>query len=251
MQEKIHDKLKEIEARHNVSVLYACESGSRAWGFPSADSDYDVRFIYAHPADIYLGIDDFKDTIDVPVNEVLDINGWDLKKALKLFRNSNAAVYEWLQSPIVYRKEGMLLPAAQAMMADTFSLKDGMHHYLGVARNAYGTLASEEVRLKKYFYCLRSLLAAMWIVDARQLPPMEFGALRKIVIDENWHREVDTLLAIKTEGNESTIIQPVGLLQTFITTSMAMCEEQAKELVSKKADIQPFNRLFKELVYAV
>ena len=152
MIEEIQTKLNEITAANQVRILYACESGSRAWGFPSADSVYDVRFIYLHTPDTYLSIDEPRDTIDLPVNEVLDINGWDLKKALRLFRGSNAALYEWILSPVVYAQSGAFRTRIHTIMNDYFSPKDGMHHYIGVARNSFSALTGEEVKLKKYFY---------------------------------------------------------------------------------------------------
>ena len=251
MLQQIQQKLSEIEAQHNVSILYACESGSRAWGFPSTDSDFDVRFIYAQPGDTYLSIDETKDTIDVPVDAVLDINGWDLKKSLKLFRNSNAAVYEWLQSPIVYKQSGNFLSDIRIMMPEYFSLRDGLNHYMGVARNSFNALTEDEVKLKKYFYCVRSILAAMWIVEKKEIPPMEFGTLRTLVKYNVWHSEIDRLLAIKTAGDESTLVPPITLLHSFIATNLALCEEAGKELVSKKMPASELNKFFKELIYAV
>lgn len=106
MNDIIIEKLLTIEQEKNVRMLYACESGSRAWGFASPDSDYDVRFIYAQPADNYLSIEERKDVIELPVNEVLDISGWDIRKVLQLFLKSNPPLYEWLQSPIVYKEQG-------------------------------------------------------------------------------------------------------------------------------------------------
>ena len=102
---RITSILKEIEARHGVAILYACESGSRGWGFASQDSDYDVRFIYQNPRNWYLSIDEKRDVIELPINDELDINGWDLRKALRLLRKSNPALFEWLSSPIVYRQD--------------------------------------------------------------------------------------------------------------------------------------------------
>src|ERR1044072_9601128 len=102
MQEIIQQQIRNIEKEHHVRILYACESGSRAWGFASPDSDYDVRFIYTRRADDYLSISERRDVIELPVNEVLDIGGWDIRKALQLFLKSNAPLYEWLQSPVVY-----------------------------------------------------------------------------------------------------------------------------------------------------
>ena len=103
MKDIIISKLAQIENDFKVKILYACESGSRAWGFASPDSDYDVRFIYVHNKSHYLSIDEHRDVIELPINEVLDINGWDLRKALRLFRKSNGPLYEWLQSPIIYQ----------------------------------------------------------------------------------------------------------------------------------------------------
>src|SRR3954464_10534874 len=103
MREQIEEALGAIERECGVRILYACESGSRAWGFPSPDSDYDVRIIYIHPPDWYLSIDDKKDTLELPINDELDISGWELRKALRMMRKSNAVIYEWLQSPIVYQ----------------------------------------------------------------------------------------------------------------------------------------------------
>ena len=105
VDEEIQRSIDEIEQSENVTVLYACESGSRAWGFHSQDSDYDVRFIYAHPPDWYLSVDLEKkrDVIERPILDDLDVSGWDLRKSLQLFRKSNPPLLEWLDSPIVYR----------------------------------------------------------------------------------------------------------------------------------------------------
>ncbi|MEQ8169833.1 MAG: nucleotidyltransferase domain-containing protein, partial [Candidatus Eremiobacterota bacterium] len=102
MKEKIPGELKKIEDEEKVKIIYACESGSRAWGFPSKDSDYDVRFIYVHDHDRYLSVYDRKDVIERPVCDLLDINGWDIRKAMRLLQKSNAALMEWFQSPVIY-----------------------------------------------------------------------------------------------------------------------------------------------------
>ena len=104
MTTRITAALAALEAQHGIRILYACESGSRAWGFPSPDSDYDVRFIYVHPLDWYLGLDEGPDTLNFPVDDELDLAGWELRKTLRLLRGSNAALFEWLQSPIVYHE---------------------------------------------------------------------------------------------------------------------------------------------------
>src|SRR3954464_6280309 len=100
MREQIEEALGAIERECGVRMLYACESGSRAWGFPSPDSDYDVRFFYLRPLSFYLSVAERKDQLDFPINDELDIKGWDIRKALQLVCKSNTTPFEWLQSPI-------------------------------------------------------------------------------------------------------------------------------------------------------
>ena len=96
--------------------MWACESGSRAWGFPSVNSDYDVRFVYLRRTEDYLRASPLRDVIEIPISDELDISGWDLPKALGLFRKSNPPLLEWLQSPIVYQQEKVFIDAISAMI---------------------------------------------------------------------------------------------------------------------------------------
>ena len=105
MRKSIIESIQSIEKDEHVVAFYVCESGSRAWGFPSSDSDYDVRFLYMHPVDWYLSIEPKRDVIEKPIDNQLDINGWVLKKALSLFRKSNPPLLEWLGSPIIYQEK--------------------------------------------------------------------------------------------------------------------------------------------------
>lgn len=251
MVSEIQQKLDELEKQHSVRILYACESGSRAWGFPSADSDYDVRFIYAHAPEKYLSIDEFRDVLDLPVNEVLDINGWDIRKALRLFRTSNPPLYEWLQSPIVYRQSAAFVSDIQQLMGCYFSPRAGLHHYFSMARNAFGELQSEEVRLKKYFYCLRPLLAALWIVEKNELPPMTFGALRTLINDPGLQESIDVLLARKEHADEKSTVQPVPGVHDFIQEQLAYCEARGKDILKKETDSAALNDLFRKYLYEI
>jgi len=248
MIEEIQNKLIAIEQQYNVRILYACESGSRAWGFPSTDSDYDVRFIYALQQNQYLSIEERKDSIDIPVNEVLDINGWDFRKSLRLFNNSNAPLYEWLQSPIIYKQDDSFLKNLKALMPVYFSLRKGMHHYLGMAKNACTELQGSEIKIKKYFYCLRPLLAALWIVDKQELPPMEFALLRTQIRDKDWQSAIDELLIIKAQATEKTTIQPVPVLNEFIEEQMEFCEQHIPSTHKENIDIEPLNIIFRNYI---
>jgi predicted nucleotidyltransferase len=218
---RIASALASLEATHNIRILYACESGSRAWGFPSPDSDYDVRFIYVHALDWYLGLDEGPDTLNFPVDEELDLAGWELRKTLRLLRGSNAALFEWLQSPIVYHETpGFRAPLAP-LLPSAFNLKAGLHHYLGqLRRGVEEDLVGEEVRLKRLFYALRSALAVRWIRERHALPPMEFAPLRAW-LPANLEQVVDELLAQKAHSNEKTAVARPNTLVEFLAAEYA------------------------------
>lgn len=248
MNSIIKSKLSEIENEFDVRILYACESGSRAWGFASPDSDYDVRFIYVHNMDFYLSIDDRRDVIEMDINDLLDINGWDLRKVLRLYRASNAALFEWLQSPLVYQKDENFYKTLMAMTPQYFSLRAGLHHYTSMTRSCYEKeLQGQTVRLKKYFYALRPILAAMWIAEKQEVPPMEFGQLRTLLPTE-LNETVDRLLAIKAEADEKHRIETIQPLNEFIFTHLLKCEEAAQDLESFKGNTDNLDKLFRDVV---
>jgi uncharacterized protein len=249
MDSSIKLKLTEIEQENDIRILYACESGSRAWGFASPDSDYDVRFVYVHPPEYYLSIDDKTDVIELDINDLLDINGWDLRKALRLFRGSNAALYEWLQSPIVYQKDENFYDNIMALMPKYFSLRAGMHHYLSMTRSCFEKeLQGDTVRLKKYFYALRPILAALWIAEKNEMPPMDFESLRAFLPDE-LSKTVDKLLDIKAEADEKYRVETVKPINDFIFQSMLKCEEAARDFHVFKGDTMALDTLFRQSVY--
>src|SRR5215470_1010716 len=136
MRRRIETALARIESERRVRVLLAIESGSRAWGFPSSDSDYDVRFVYVRPIETYLAVTPLRDVIERPVDATLDVSGWDLRKALQLMLRSNAVLIEWLTSPVRYRSwdgaEELLALARSAA-----SLTALTYHYQHQARRCF------------------------------------------------------------------------------------------------------------------
>lgn len=249
MRTIIAEKLSMIEKSQRVKIIYACESGSRAWGFASPDSDYDVRFIYIRPLNDYLGIAERRDVIELPVNEVLDIGGWDLRKALQLFLKSNAPLYEWVQSPIHYIPNNDLKADLLGLANRYFSDRAGCHHYISMAKNAFDNdLQGEQVRIKKYFYALRPLLAAKWILDNKQVPPMEFHILRTLISDTQWQEAVDALLLRKQAADEKTTISPVIFLQHWIVDTIQYCNEKAAVLQPLKNDTIELDALFRKYI---
>ncbi|WP_201981231.1 nucleotidyltransferase domain-containing protein [Hymenobacter rubidus] len=221
MQTRISTALRQLEATHGIRILYACESGSRAWGFPSPDSDFDVRFIYCHPPAWYLTLDEGRDTLNFPIDDELDLAGWELRKALRLLRASNAALFEWLQSPVVYHEALDFRARLASLLPAAFNRKAGLHHYLGQLRHGVeDDLNSEEIRLKRLFYAVRSALAARWIRQRPALPPMEFAPLREL-LPNALQADADELLARKATADEKTRIPNPVALVSFLQAELA------------------------------
>lgn len=221
MYTRISVALAALEATHNIRILYACESGSRAWGFPSPDSDYDVRFIYVHSLEWYLRLDEGPDTLNFPVDDELDLAGWELRKTLRLLRGSNAALFEWLQSPTIYHEAPGFRAQLAPLLPRTFNLKAGLHHYLGQLRRGVAEdLIGADVRLKRLFYALRSALAARWLRKYQTLPPMEFVPLRGL-LPASLQETVTELLAQKAVSNERTLVAQPAALVAFLAAELA------------------------------
>lgn len=249
MEAKIKDILKNIEQEHQVKILYACESGSRAWGFASPDSDYDVRFIYAHPKERYLQIDELRDVIELPVDKVLDVNGWDIRKALRLFRKSNAPLLEWLQSPIVYQRDVTFHEAMISLAKDYFSARASTHHYLSMARNSFAELQSEQVRIKKYFYALRPVLACKWIREQHTQPPIQFDQLRTLISnDTTLSTELDALLVLKAQAVEQATTRRIAVLHEFIAREIQATLDHLDTLTERTGATEPLNQIFNTIL---
>ncbi|WP_247741650.1 nucleotidyltransferase domain-containing protein [Endozoicomonas sp. G2_1] len=249
---EIMRRIKAAEQEHNVKVLYAVESGSRAWGFASPNSDYDVRFIYAHPKDYYLTIDieDKRDVIEYPIVDEIDINGWDIRKALKLFWKSNPAFIEWLQSPIVYLDDGFFAPTARDLMPSVASSHKGIYHYLHMARGNFREyLKKDVVPLKKYFYVLRPLLAIMWLEKYDKPAPIEFDVLRQLVADnEALDEAISELVARKKVSLEKEYAPAVPIINQFIESELSRHQENPPSAGDRDADFELLNQLFKRVL---
>ena len=229
IQKEIRENLDAIEQKYHVKILLAVESGSRAWGFASPDSDYDVRFIYVHARKEYLRIDTMKDVIEWQLDEVLDINGWDLKKALLAFAKGNPNVMEWANSPIIYR-EAPEWETLKETAFRYFSEKSALCHYYGTANNTYlSFLTGDQIRYKKYFYALRPLLCCRWIERNHQVPPMEFEALLGLFSEEEecltpeLYASLRELLDRKAETEEKDLNPQMPAIIDFIQSE---CQRQ-------------------------
>ncbi len=243
----ILDRLRHAETEHSVRVLLAVESGSRAWGFASPNSDYDARFIYVHPRDWYLsvGLEEQRDVIEYPIVDAIDINGWDLRKALRLFWKSNPAFIEWIQSPIVYWEDGPFAALAREAMAAIYSCQKGIYHYRSMAKTNYrGYLRAERVPLKKYFYVLRPLLAVRWLERFQQTAPIEFEKLLAVgPQDATLLADIQTLLAKKRAAPEMGLEPQIASIHAFIESELerlegvSLAKETAPDKISRLNDI--------------
>lgn len=245
MRERVLQQLKAVEQRDNVRVLYACESGSRGWGFASPDSDYDVRFLYVHPPEWYLRVEAPRDVIELPIDDELDVCGWEWRKALGLLKGANPTLIEWLDSPIVYQQDEATIDALKALVPKWFSPLRARWHYYSMARkNFRGYLQGGEVRLKKYFYVLRPLLAVRWVEAGKGVPPMRFAdLLAGSELDASLHQEIDELLERKQRAGEAMYGPRRPLLHAFILAELARGETPPALPDSREGDISELDQL--------
>jgi predicted nucleotidyltransferase len=246
----IDRRLAAIERDFGVEIFYACESGSRAWDFASPDSDYDVRFLYRHPRDWYLSLNEPRDVIETPIEGVYDVNGWELRKALRLALKGNPVLFEWLSSPIRYLER----PLAEDFRKVAFSVFDPVkayRHYLSMARGqrrAY--LLGETVRHKKYFYAVRPLLACQYLLAHRRLVPMRFFDLMDAVAPPTEVRDtLVEMLRTKRATSEAAEAQRLPVLDHWIEQSLDVLEARAPEPVAM-ADRAPLERFFRSAIGA-
>ena len=251
VRSRIQTELDAIEARHSVKVLFACESGSRGWGFASPDSDYDVRFIYVHKLDWYLRVEPQRDVIEVPISDELDISGWELRKALQLLRGSNPTLFEWLDSPVIYREDAALTAPLRALAPGFFSSRKGRWHYLAMAhKNFRGYLQGETVRLKKYLYVLRPLLASQWVDEGRGMPPMRFAELADVMVrDASLREEINQLLAVKMNAGEAEYGARFSRIHAFIEQHLDATTE-LPDYKKPEGDAAALDRLLYDTIMA-
>jgi predicted nucleotidyltransferase len=210
--------LDRIEKDYNVRIILASESGSRAWGFPSSDSDYDVRFIYVNQKDWYLSIAEKRDVIELPVDEVLDVNGWDLKKSLQLMRKSNSPLLEWLSSPIQYHVWPEAFDRLIALSKMAFMPETSCHHYLSMAKKKVEQIkGNARVRLKTYMYAIRSALCCEWIINNKEQPPMHIDHLLDEITDDlQFKDQVNQLIAQKKVQTEKFTVKRSEVIENYI-----------------------------------
>ena len=248
MKTTIINRLAEIEKSNDIKILFACESGSRGWEFPSPDSDFDVRFIYVRPLNFYLSIQDKDDQLGFPINDELDIYGWDIRKVLKLIRKSNTTPFEWLQSPIIYGEQDNFREELWILCQSYFYRKTNINHYLGIAHSALETTVNgDEIKIKKLFYVLRPLLSAKWCLEKNTIAPMTIGPLLNLM-PEHLQKLVKDLITLKSTSAEGYIIKIHPELSNYIDEEFKNCTEGAKDLPKESFDSEMLDIFFRKII---
>lgn len=252
IQDEVRSRLRRAEDEHGVKVLLAIESGSRAWGFASPNSDYDARFIYVNKPEWYLsvGFEEQRDVIEYPIVDDMDINGWDLRKALRLLWKSNPGIVEWLQSPIIYERSGSFHERAQALLPEVYSVESGIYHYRSMALANYkGYLQTPQVPLKKYFYVLRPLLSIRWLERFNKPAPIEFGTLMSLIETEHELRQaIDDLLSVKRAAPEMGLSPQIEPIRRFIERELNRLEA-IKPARNQRREVEPLlSELFRSVL---
>ena len=232
--EKILQILSDVEARENVRVIYAVESGSRAWGFESPDSDFDVRFIYVRPLENYLRLGNTPDFIDWQCDGIFDVNGWDVAKTLRQFMKSNATLFEWANSPIVYKATDdweKIFAVAQKYFSPTLAFVA----YAGFAKNiGLPLLNRDAVKPKTYLYALRTIFCRNFVAEKLCPPPVAFEKLLPETLPENLRAEIFALLERKKSSAEKNSVEKIPVLNEFIAAELKRESQLKKTLPSRK-----------------
>lgn len=247
MKETILTHLARIENHYGVEILFAVEAGSRAWGFHSDDSDYDVRFVYRRPLTWYLSIHDRRDVIEPKTDFPLDISGWDIRKALYQMHRGNPQFCEWLYSPVTYRA-GPELPDLQRLQVPYFNPRSAIYHYLHMASGNYRDYIKDNdtPRLKKYLYVVRPLFACMWIERHHTMPPVDFDTLFNFARHETGtpRAAVDDLITAKRLGGELGEASPITSLNDWIDDRLAHFSVSARTTAKGSAQSDDLDEYF-------
>ncbi|HJQ55368.1 MAG TPA: nucleotidyltransferase domain-containing protein [Vineibacter sp.] len=248
-------ELDRIEAAQAVAILFAVESGSRAWGFHSPDSDFDVRFVYAHRLDWYLSVRPGRDVIEAPISDGLDISGWDVRKALALACKFNPVLPEWLRSPVVYRRNTQLTDPLERFVGLRPGPIAARHHYRGLARRQFlGDIEGRDsVRLKKYFYSIRPALALRWLAERPDDPlPMDLPSLRAgVTVDPAVSAAIDQLLVLKMRAHELGSGSRMPVLDDFIRQEIDRADRWlAAQPPADTPDLETADRTLRNIIRA-
>lgn len=246
---KIPDQLTQIEKTHQIEILFACEAGSRAWGFASPESDYDVRFLYKKNLDFYLSLQQEADQINLPIEGDYDTGGWDIRKALLLLRKSNVPLLEWLHGPVIYLQKDKFIDVLKPLSLTFFSPIAGFHHYQSMAEKHSVLVSENNIKLKHLFYALRAALAANWIIQYQTFPPVNFDELADgIKTIRKYRQEIEDLKALKAEKSESYIHSKSERIDRLLKDILKENLQNTDQLKPSYGNVKILDKFFIDLV---
>ena len=250
-QNQILELLQELERENDITIIHAIESGSRAWGFPSSDSDYDIRFIYHHPQAWYISAFEKKDHIELEISDDLDAGGWDIGKMLRLMQKGNAAAFEWLYSPVVYRSNVQKTQLLKDLGAEIFNPAPVFYHYCSLAKKKLSDTATQ-TNAKYFLYALRALLCAKFVadktvIDKATAPPVNFHVLVEEYLPANMQTQLNDVLTIKAQGGEKDTFEIPKELWMFANGLYQMLSSH-KVTGDKCKDLEVFDEVFRKVV---
>jgi uncharacterized protein len=247
--QNIQTILTNIEQQKQIKILYACETGSRAWGFPSPDSDYDIRFVYMHERDWYLNLSQRNDTIEIMDGD-LDITGWDLRKCLQLMKKSNAPLIERFQSPIEYYAASGFKSDFKKLVDNYYSPIAVFYHHHSLAKKFWEELKDKEAyKLKSVFYLVRSLLSCNWILEDNSVLPMDIFGLMQYATDEQ-KQKLHELITLKATVGEKYFHAKDDRLNDWIKNWLEKAEAGKGKLAVNKNNMVQLNEFFLKMLYA-
>jgi len=246
---EIKDLLRRVEIDHRLSVIYGLESGSRAWGFESQNSDYDIRFLYVRPVDWYLCVEKRDNVLELGTSNDFDLSGWDLKKALLFLRKSHPVLLEWLRSPIVYVERSVIIQQMREIGKEFFSPRSSLHHYIGWSeRTIHRYFQQPSVAAKRYLYAMRPILCCRWIQAVGGQPPLRIQDLIAAVdIPTKAKSTLEGLIERKRAGYELDLAGRIPVLDRYIHETIPQIKDFI--LTLPKPDYVPFeilNPLFRQ-----
>lgn len=263
--EKIEKILRDLEKTNEIKIVFAVEAGSRAWGFESEDSDYDIRFIFLHENRTkYLSLRPLKETIDgFSEDRVYDWQGWDITKCLKLIEKINPTIVEWLYSPIVYIKDEHFeeyLKRMKYLLLEQKRISPLLHHYRSMAKSNYKSFikGKNEVIMKKYLYAIRPIGMFHWLLNCSQKDDFIYVNFNKVLnelkphLNSDVYGKIQEIIEMKKKSNEVNICPRISCIDNWIenlleNTSIQEIEKNETN-ISKMIDEKDFDLLLHEIL---
>lgn len=238
MKEKILTLLHDLEKKHNIRILMAVSYGSRSFGYASAESDWDVRFIYVHRPEWYFSITKTEDTVKLMLDdEDIDMEGYDLKKALALLAKTNPNESDWLHANDYLIVDEDFLQTMRAFEAQCYNVHHALHHFLSISRKHNQRYLEKEVTVKRFVYYMRGLMSCRWVEKHGSHPPVVVDELIDATITDNEmvREKAHRLLELKRKGRS----HDMAIVDAQLADYMFDLQNHYEQLMPQYKDVKP------------